>query len=119
MAMRKKFEPAIKARVALEALKGEKTAAQISSEYGVHATQVTQWKQAFGDISEAESFTASSREPDISVSLARPGCCETQSSMVLGYYIHSISVGLRVSGGGCRLVQPMRLKLAAVEYAGS
>jgi putative transposase len=45
MAMRKKFEPAIKARVALEALKGEKTAAQISSEYGVHATQVTQWKR--------------------------------------------------------------------------
>jgi len=45
MAMRKKFEPAIKARVALEAIKGEKTAAQISSEYGVHATQVTQWKQ--------------------------------------------------------------------------
>ena len=45
MAMRKKHDPAIKARVALEALKGEKTAAQISSEYGVHATQVTQWKQ--------------------------------------------------------------------------
>jgi transposase len=45
MAMRKKHEPAIKARVALEAIKGEKTAAQISSEYGVHTTQVTQWKQ--------------------------------------------------------------------------
>ena len=45
MAMRKKHEPAIKARVALEAIKGEKTAAQISSEYGVHPTQVTQWKQ--------------------------------------------------------------------------
>ncbi len=45
MAMRKKQEPAIKARVALEAIKGEKTAAQISSEYGVHPTQVTQWKQ--------------------------------------------------------------------------
>jgi transposase len=43
--IRKKFEPALKARVALEALKGEKTTAQISSEYGVHATQVTQWKQ--------------------------------------------------------------------------
>jgi transposase len=40
MAMRKKQEPAIKARVALEAIKGEKTAAQISSEYGVHPTQV-------------------------------------------------------------------------------
>ncbi len=45
MGMRKKFEPALKAKVALEALKGEKTAAQISSEYGVHPTQVTQWKQ--------------------------------------------------------------------------
>ena len=45
MAMRKKHEPAIKARVALEAIKGEKTVAQIASEYGVHPTQVTQWKQ--------------------------------------------------------------------------
>ena len=45
MGMHKKFEPTLKARVALEALKGEKTAAQISSEYGVHATQVSQWKQ--------------------------------------------------------------------------
>ncbi|MCX5667186.1 MAG: transposase [Candidatus Omnitrophica bacterium] len=43
MAMRKKHEPAIKARAALEAIKGEKTAAQIASEYGVHPTQVTQW----------------------------------------------------------------------------
>lgn len=45
MSMRKKFEPAIKARVALEAVRGEKTVAQISAEYGVHATQVIQWKQ--------------------------------------------------------------------------
>ncbi len=45
MAMRKKFEPALKARIALEAIKGEKTLAQLSSEYGVHATQIGQWKQ--------------------------------------------------------------------------
>lgn len=45
MVMRKKFEPALKARIALEAIKGEKTLAQLSSEYGVHATQVGQWKQ--------------------------------------------------------------------------
>jgi transposase len=43
--MRKKFEPAFKAKVALEVLKGEKTLAQISSEYGVHPNQVSQWKQ--------------------------------------------------------------------------
>ena len=42
--MRKKFEPAFKAKVALEALKGEKTLSQISSEYGVHPNQVGQWK---------------------------------------------------------------------------
>jgi transposase-like protein len=45
MAMRKKFDAATKARVALETLRGEKTLAQISSEYGVHATQISQWKQ--------------------------------------------------------------------------
>ena len=42
MGMRKKFEPAIKAKVALEALKGEKTLAQPSAEYGMHATQIGQ-----------------------------------------------------------------------------
>ena len=45
MGMRKKFDAAIKARVALEALRGEKTLAQLSSEYGAHATQISQWKQ--------------------------------------------------------------------------
>jgi len=43
--MRKKFEARFKARVALEAVKGEKTMAQISSEYGVHANMVSRWKQ--------------------------------------------------------------------------
>jgi transposase-like protein len=43
--IRKKHEPALKARVALEALKGEKTLSELSSEYGVHATQITQWKR--------------------------------------------------------------------------
>lgn len=45
MTMRKKFDPALKARMALEAIKGEKTLAQLSAEYGVHATQIVQWKQ--------------------------------------------------------------------------
>lgn len=45
MGMRKRIDPALKARVALEALKGEKTLAELSSEYGVHATQIGQWKK--------------------------------------------------------------------------
>lgn len=34
-----------KARVALEALKGELSMAQISSKYGVHATQINRWRK--------------------------------------------------------------------------
>ena len=37
--------PAFKAKVALEALKEQKTIAEISSIYGVHATQITKWKK--------------------------------------------------------------------------
>jgi len=43
--MRKQYEAAFKAKVALEALKGEKTIAQIASESGVHPNQVRQWRQ--------------------------------------------------------------------------
>lgn len=34
-----------KVKVAIEALKGELTIAQISSKYGVHANQIYRWKQ--------------------------------------------------------------------------
>ncbi len=42
--MRKGYDAAFKARVALEALKGEKTMAQLSSEFGVHTNQIRQWR---------------------------------------------------------------------------
>jgi transposase-like protein len=37
--------PALKAKVALAALKGDKTTAQLALEFGVHASQVTAWKK--------------------------------------------------------------------------
>jgi transposase-like protein len=43
--MRKGHDAAFKARVALEAMKGDKTMAQLSSEFGVHANQIRQWRQ--------------------------------------------------------------------------
>ena len=43
--MRKGYEGSFKAKVALEALKGEKTLAQLSSEFGVHANQIRQWRK--------------------------------------------------------------------------
>jgi transposase len=41
---RRNHSPAFKARVALEALKGEKTTAELAAQYEVHATQITSWK---------------------------------------------------------------------------
>jgi transposase len=41
---RRNHSPAFKARVALEAIRGEKTIAEIAAHPEVHATQVTAWK---------------------------------------------------------------------------
>jgi transposase len=43
--IRKNHTGAFKAKVALEAVKGEKTLAQLSSEFGVHANQIGQWRK--------------------------------------------------------------------------
>lgn len=43
--MRKSFDGTIKAKVALEAIKGEKILAQIASQYKVHVNQIRQWKK--------------------------------------------------------------------------
>ena len=41
---RRNHSAAFKARVALEAIRGEQTIAQIASKHEVHVTQVTAWK---------------------------------------------------------------------------
>jgi len=42
---RKRYPKEFKARVAMEALKEEKSIAQISSEYEVHSAMVVRWKK--------------------------------------------------------------------------
>ena len=62
---RKRYSPAEKAKIALEAIKGELTLAQITAKYGIHSTQVNTWKKqalaylpdAFSDKSKQESST--------------------------------------------------------------
>ena len=41
---RRNHSPDLKAKVALAAMKGDKTVAQLSEQYGVHASQITTWK---------------------------------------------------------------------------
>ena len=45
MMKRRQLEPELKAKVALAAIKGEMTAAEISSKFQVHSTQITRWKK--------------------------------------------------------------------------
>lgn len=42
---RKKYSAQFKAKVALEAVKGNKTINEIAGEFGVHPTQIQQWKK--------------------------------------------------------------------------
>lgn len=42
--MRKRHTPAYKARIVAEAIKEEKTLAQIASENGLHPNQISAWK---------------------------------------------------------------------------
>ena len=43
--MRKKYGAEFKGKVALEALKEQRTISEIASEFGVHPNQVSQWKK--------------------------------------------------------------------------
>lgn len=45
MSKRNSYDKSFKAKIALEALKGERTIAEIASEHGIHPNQITQWKQ--------------------------------------------------------------------------
>lgn len=43
--MRKKYSPQFKAKVVQEILREEKSISQLSSEHGVHVTQLRKWKR--------------------------------------------------------------------------
>jgi len=47
MGKRKNYTPELKAKIAIEAIKGEKSISQIASEFGVHPALVTRWKKQF------------------------------------------------------------------------
>ena len=53
---RKTYSAKLKARIALEAVKGQMTINQIATHYGVHPNQVTTWKQQL--VAEAPQFFA-------------------------------------------------------------
>ncbi len=54
--VRKRHTAEVKAKVAVEAIRQQKTANELTAEYGVHASQINPWKkQALAAIPEAFS----------------------------------------------------------------
>ena len=61
-AKRKSYSAALKAKVALEALKEEKTIAELASQYEIHPTQINQWRRELVE-KAAELFRDKRKEP--------------------------------------------------------
>ena len=49
MKKRRNHDAGFKARVSLEAVKGERTVSELAAEHGVHPTMIHQWKEALLD----------------------------------------------------------------------
>ena len=49
---RRRFSAQFKAKVAIEAIKGQRTAAELAGQYQVHPNQIRQWKKQLLDAAE-------------------------------------------------------------------
>ena len=68
---RRNHSPAFKAKVALAAVKGEKTLAELSQQFDVHANQITTWRtqllEGAAGVFGADSASTEAAEPVIDV----------------------------------------------------
>ena len=61
---RRKHSAAFKAKVALAAIAGDKTLAELAQQFEVHPNQITTWKRQLSE-SAADIFDKSSAKPDV------------------------------------------------------
>src|SRR5205809_764832 len=105
MGQRKQFTAGFKAKVAVEAIKGQRTAQEIGSIYGVHPTQVTTWKRQL--VAQAsEIFTRAGIHDNDAIEQEHR------------YHLYPNAEWIRVSGRHSGLVQPLRCGLGSLDHAG-
>ncbi len=63
MRKRKAYDDSFKARVALEAIKGERTISEIASQFEVHSNQITKWKKQL--LENVSSLFSRKKDPEI------------------------------------------------------
>ncbi len=99
---RKQYSPQFKARVAMEAIRGERTLSQLGSQFKVHPMQIAKWRKAAIDqlpelFVDGRTRKASSDEADTDVLyqeigrlkveldwLKKKSACSTESAYQLG-----------------------------------
>jgi transposase-like protein len=62
---RRNHTPAFKAKVALAAIKGEKTLADLAQQFDVHPDQITQWKSLLQEGAAAVFGSGTRSDPDV------------------------------------------------------
>ena len=65
MSKRKQHSPDFKAKVALEAVKGEETVSELAGRFGVHPTMIHQWKRALLEGASGVFERGGRRKPEI------------------------------------------------------
>jgi transposase len=85
MGTRRNLSAEFKAQVALEALVGDKTLAELAAKHGVHPNMITQWKRQAegnlpGPLARKSSRGAADREAEIQAFHARIGQLTTEAT---------------------------------------
>ncbi len=84
---RRNHAPGFKAKVALAAIKGDKTVAELAEQFDVHPNQISEWKQQWLE-SAADVFGGSrhakTQEPDLKVVHAKIGQLTLENDFLEG-----------------------------------
>ena len=84
---RRNHAPAFKAKVALAALKGDKTLAELAQQFDVHPNQITQWKSQLLDRAMELFTTPTERQaagPDLKALHAKIGQLVLENDFLAG-----------------------------------